>query len=92
MFIILFTQNNTLKKTQNNKENILNLTVQDLEKFSTTASIQGLALSEQVRRVSDCGRKRKWEMIELKDCQQQEMEGKLQFHSHPMLTTQVLVP
>ena len=26
-----------------------------------------------------------WEMVELKDCQQQEMEGKLQFHSCLML-------
>jgi len=70
MFIILFTQNNTLKKKHNNKENILNLTVQDLEKCSTTASIQGLALSEQVRRVSDCRRKRMWQMVGLKDHQQ----------------------
>ena len=31
-------------------------------------------------------------MVELKDCQQQEMEGKLQFHSQLMLLAQVLVP
>ena len=31
-------------------------------------------------------------MVELKDCQQQEMEGKLQFHSHLTLMAQILVP
>ena len=31
-------------------------------------------------------------MVELKDRQQQEMEGKLQFHSRLMLLVQVLVP
>ena len=49
--------------------------------YGTTAGIQGLASSEQARRVTDWRRKRRWEMVELKDCQQQEMEGKLQFHS-----------
>ena len=33
-----------------------------------------------------------WEIVELKDCQQQEMEGKLQFHSHLTLMAQILVP
>ena len=28
-----------------------------------------------------------WEMVELKDGQQQEAEGKLQFHSHLTFTT-----
>ena len=31
-------------------------------------------------------------MVEVKDGQQEEMEGKLQFHSHLMLMAQVLVP
>jgi len=31
-------------------------------------------------------------MVELKDPQQKEMEGKLQFHSHLALVAQVLVP
>ena len=31
-------------------------------------------------------------MIDLKDHQQQEMEGKLQLHSHLTLMAQVLVP
>ena len=30
-------------------------------------------------------------MVEMKDCQQQEMEGKLQFHSRQTLMAQVLV-
>jgi len=46
------------------------------------AGIQWLASSEQARRVTDWKREKRWEMVELKDCQQQEMEGKLQFHSH----------
>ena len=37
-------------------------------------------------------KERRWEMVELKDGQQQEMEGKLQFHSCLTLMTQVLVP
>ena len=38
-------------------------------------------MSEQARRVTDGRRERRWEMVELKDRQQQETEGKLQFHS-----------
>ena len=30
-------------------------------------------------------KERRWETLELKECQQQEMEGKLQFHSCLML-------
>ena len=50
-----------------------------------TAGIQGLALSEEARRVTDWRRERRWEMVELKGHQQQEMEGKLQFHLCLML-------
>ena len=50
--------------------------------------IQGLALNEQATRVTD----RRWEMAELKDRQQQEMEGKLQLHSRLTLMAQVPVP
>ena len=39
-------------------------------------------MSKQARRVTDWRRERRWETVELKDRQQQEMEGKLQFHSH----------
>ena len=49
---------------------MFNLTVQDLEKYSTTAGIQGLAWSEQARQATDWRRERRWEMVELKDCQQ----------------------
>ena len=48
---------------------------------STTAGIQGLASSEESRRVTDRRREGRWKMVELKDCQPQEMGGKLQFHS-----------
>ena len=54
--------------------------VQYLEKYRTTAGIQELAPSEQAR-ITDWKQKRRWEMVELKDCQQQELEGKLLFHS-----------
>ena len=34
-------------------------------------------MSEQARRVTDWRRERRWEMVELKDRQQQDTEGKL---------------
>ena len=49
----------------------------------------GLASSEQARRVTDW---RRWEMVQLKDRQPQEMESKLKFHSSLTLMAQVLVP
>ena len=55
-----------------NRENIFHLTVQNLEKYSGTAGIQELASNEQARRVTDWRRERRWEMVELKDRQQQE--------------------
>ena len=61
------------QKNTKNKENIVNLTVQYLEKYSSTvqqAGIQGLASSEQARRVTDWRGERRWEMVELKDRQQ----------------------
>ena len=76
----------------NKKTNILNLTVPYLEKDTVRAGIQGLALSEQAGGVTDWRRERRWEMAELKDRQQQEMQGKLQFHSRLTLMVQVLVP
>ena len=39
-------------------------------KYRTTASTQGLVLNDQVRRVTDRRRDRRWETVELKDCQQ----------------------
>ena len=46
--------------------------------YSTKAGKQVLASSEQERK----GKKeRREEMVELKDCQQQETEGKVQLHS-----------
>ena len=67
---------------------MFNLTVQDLEKYSTTAGIQGLAWSEQARQATDWRRERRWEMVELKDCEQWETVGMLQSHSCWMLMTQ----
>ena len=74
-FIILFTQIIHKKQTHiKNKENIFNLTVQYLEKYSSTVqqlAYRGwLALSEQAIRVTDWRRERRWEMVELKDHQQ----------------------
>ena len=42
----------------------------------------GTGMSEETRRVTDWRKDRRWEVIELKDRQQQEIKGKLQFHSH----------
>ena len=50
-----------------------------------------MALSEQAGRVADWRREKRWEKVEMKDHQQLEMEGKLQFHSCLMLMAQVLV-
>ena len=44
--------------------------------------VHGLASSEQARRVTDQGRERRWERVELKDRQQWETEDPLQRHSH----------
>ena len=46
--------------------------------YSTKAGIQMLASSEQARKRK---KERREEMVELKDCQQQETEGKVRFHS-----------
>ena len=47
---------------------------------STTAGIQGLASTEQTRRVTDWRRERRWETVKLKDHQQYGKESRLQFH------------
>ena len=52
------------------KKTLLILTVQYLEKYSTTAGIQGPASSERARRITDCRRERRWKMGELKGHQQ----------------------
>lgn len=52
--------------------------------------MQELASSEQARGVTDWRKEGRWVMVELKDRQHLEMEGKLQFHSR--LMAQVLVP
>ena len=57
-----------------------------------SSTVQGLASSEQARRVTDWRRKWRWEMVELVDRQQQEMEGELQCHSGLASMAQVLVP
>ena len=58
--------------------------VQSLEKYSLTAGTQGLTLSKQAS--GDTQEEgEEVEMAELKDRQQQETEGKPQFHSHLML-------
>ena len=62
------------------------LILQYLEKCrSITAGIQGLASTEQARRIH-WRRNQGWEMVESKDHQQWKTEGKLQFHSCLTLT------
>ena len=56
------------------------------------AGTQGLASSEQTRRVTDWRRERRWEMVELKGRQQQETEDQLQWPSHLTWMEQVLAP
>ena len=63
------------------------LTVHSLDKYSSAiAGIQGLALSEQARQVTGWRKEGRWEMVELKNPQQEEMEGKMKFHSRLALT------
>ena len=73
-FIILFTQIiHKNKQMQKIKETFLILWYRILKNiviYSTAAGIQGLASSEQVRRVTDLRMERRWEMVELKDHQQ----------------------
>ena len=52
--------------------------------------MQGLASSAQTR-VADWRRETGWEMVELKDHQQQEAEGQLQFHPCLTMMAQVLL-
>ena len=91
-FIILFIQ--ITHKKHKNKENILILQYSTSKStvVSTTFGVQGLPSCEQARTVTSWRREKRWEMAELKDDQQQEMEGKLQFHSYLMLRAQVLFP
>ena len=42
---------------------MLNVTVHYLKKYSTTASIQGLASSEWARRFTDWRKERRWKMV-----------------------------
>ena len=59
-----------------------------LEKYNSTGQQLAnrlLALNEQARRVTDWRREGRWEMVELKGRQQQEAEGKMQFHTRLML-------
>ena len=92
-FIIFFTQINTLKKKNKKKENIFNFTVQYLEKYSGTVQQHtGIVTEWTEKRAPGWRKERRWEMVELKDHQQQETEGKLQFHSGLTLMAQVLVP
>lgn len=49
--------------------------------YSTAAGIQGLASSEQVRRVTDLRMERRWEMVELRIISNRRWRGKLHLHS-----------
>ena len=51
----------------------------------------GLASTEQARRVTDWRRERKWEMVELKDCQDRRWRVSCNFtHSYPGLEIKTL--
>ena len=54
------------------KIDIFNLTVHNLEMYSGAVEqlAHRVASSEQARRAADWGRERRWELVELKDCQQ----------------------
>ena len=54
---------------------MLNFTVYYIEKYSSI--IRHQASSEQARRATDWRKETRWEMVKLKDHQQQEMEGKV---------------
>ena len=72
-FIILFTQIIHKKQTQKIEKTFLILQYSTLKSTVVQyniAGIQGLASSEQARKVTDWRRERKWEMVELKDRQQ----------------------
>ena len=56
----------------------------------STAGTQGLAWSEQARRVTDRRREGRQERVEQKDAQPQETEGELQGHTYLALMVQVL--
>ena len=45
-----------------------------MQQYGKTAGIEGQASSEQARSVTDWKMERRWEMAELKDCQQQKTE------------------
>ena len=92
-FLIPFTQITHKKQTHKNKTFlILHAIPWKVQWYSVTAGIQGLASSEQAGWVSDCRWEKGWEMEELKSRQQEQTEGKLHFHSCPMLMNQLLVP
>ena len=65
--ITLFTQIH--KKQTQKKENILILQYSTL-KSTAVYNTTGLESSEQARRVTDWRREKRWEKVELKDCQQ----------------------
>ena len=80
-FLIHFTQIIHEKQTQKTKKTSLILQYRTLRStiVTATAGTQGLASSEQARRVTDWRRERRWEMVQLKDRQQQDMEGNCNF-------------
>ena len=76
-FIILFTQIIHKKQAKNKTLFIL-----WYEKYSSTVQQLAYRSWHRVNRQEELlRRERRWETTELKECQQQEMEGKLQFHS-----------
>ena len=75
-----------------NKENLLNLTVQCLEKCSSPVQQLDRGWHRVDRQGQLLSGERRWEMAELKDGQQWETEGELQCLACLTLIAQVLVP
>lgn len=73
---------------------MFNLTVQYLGKYNSSAqhlAYRGWHRAKRQEGLPTRGRRGAWKTVELQDCQPQEMEGKLPFHSRLVLMAQVLV-
>ena len=73
-FIILHNTLYTMHKNKHKNKHFRSYSTLKSTVVQYTDDIPGLALSEQARRVTDW-RERRWELIALKDCQQQETGG-----------------
>lgn len=91
-FIIPFTQIICKKQanTKKTKKAFLILLYSTLKSMGVQRWHTGAGIGGD--RVADWEEERRWEIVELKDGQQEELEGKLQFPACLALVAQVLVP